>query len=158
MGITLDQTEIHDFLESAHTGILTTLRRDGFPVSLPTWFITLDGRIYVNTPSSSKKIERIRNDPRANFLVESGLRWTELKAVMFYGKLLEVEDAALQERVQSTIQVKYQNYRMERKSQPKSSRRRYAQGTLLCFEPIGDPISWDNAKLRLPSRVAKSRL
>ena len=112
----------------------------------------------MNTPSSSKKIERIRNDPRANFLVESGLRWPELKAVMFYGKLLEVEDAALQERVQSTIQVKYQNYRMERKSQPKSSRRRYAQGTLLCFEPIGDPISWDNAKLRLPSRVAKSRL
>ena len=72
MGIRLDEDEIRDFLEKGHTGILTTLLRDGFPVSLPTWFVADGGRLYLNTPAKTKKLARIRNDPRACFLVESG--------------------------------------------------------------------------------------
>jgi nitroimidazol reductase NimA-like FMN-containing flavoprotein (pyridoxamine 5'-phosphate oxidase superfamily) len=149
MGITLDRTEIQQFLEAGHTGILTTLRRDGFPVSLPTWFVAVDDRIYFSTPSRTKKLARIRHDPRASFLVETGLAWSELKAVMFYGRIAEVEDDELRTKVQSLLNQKYRAYRTQRKHQPEATRKHYSHATMLCFVPEGEPISWDNAKLRI---------
>ena len=72
MGVRLGEEEAWAELEHAHTGILTTLRRDGRPVSLPVWFAALDRRIYVRTPAKTRKVEHVRNDPRATFLVERG--------------------------------------------------------------------------------------
>ncbi len=149
MGITLDEDEIRDFLEAGHTGILTTLRRDGFPVSLPTWYVADGGRIYLNTPARTKKLARIRHDPRASFLVESGLAWAELKAVMRYGRIHEVEDEALRERIDRLLKEKYRAFRTQRAHQPSATRRHYAKGVMLCFVPEGDPVTWDNAKLRM---------
>lgn len=149
MGIRLDASEIDAHLAQGHTGILTTLRRDGFPVSLPTWYVADEGRIYLNTPSKAKKLARIRNDPRASFLVESGLAWAELEAVMLYGRISEVEDATLRARIDGLIKEKYRAFRTQRAHQPDATRRHYATGAMLCFKPEGDPISWNNAKLRL---------
>lgn len=149
MGIRLDEAEIRVFLEEGHTGILTTLRRDGFPVTLPTWYAADAGRIYLNTPAKAKKIARIRNDPRASFLVESGLTWAELKAVMLYGRLHEVEDGTLRARIDELLDEKYRAFRTQRASQPEATRRHYAKGVMLCFVPQGEPVTWDNAKLRM---------
>jgi nitroimidazol reductase NimA-like FMN-containing flavoprotein (pyridoxamine 5'-phosphate oxidase superfamily) len=151
VGITLDEAEIRAFLEQSHTGILTTLRRDGFPVSLPTWFAALEGRIYLNTPSKTKKLTRIRNDPRASFLVESGLAWRELKAVMFYGRVAEFAEGeeTLRAKVRALLDEKYRGFRTERRRQPDATRKHYSGGVMLCFEPEGEPISWDNSKLRM---------
>ena len=88
MGIQLNPDEMNEFLEKGHTGILTTLRRDGFPVTLPTFFVAHEGRIYFASPSKTKKMARIKHDPRASFLVEAGLAWAEFKAVMLYGRVL----------------------------------------------------------------------
>ena len=91
MGVRLSEDEAWAELEHAHTGILTTLRQDGRPVSLPVWFVARDRRIYVRTPAKTRKVEHVRNDPRATFLVERGEKWVELCAVMFYAdvELLE---------------------------------------------------------------------
>ena len=40
--IRMSDQEIWDFVRDAHTGVLTTLKADGSPVSLPTWFALLD--------------------------------------------------------------------------------------------------------------------
>ena len=81
MGVRLSDDEAWDYLAAGHTGILTTLRRDGWPVSLPLWYV-VDGRaIYVSTPVKSKKVTRIRHDDRGSFLVESGDAWVDLAAV-----------------------------------------------------------------------------
>ena len=130
---------------------MTTLRRDGFPVSLPTWFTTLDGKIYLTSPSNTKKIGRIRHDPRASFLVESGLAWAELKAVMLYGRIVEIEDESVRAEIQSLLDEKYRDFRTERKRQPDSARKRYSSSRTLCFLREGEPISWDNKKLRMRS-------
>jgi nitroimidazol reductase NimA-like FMN-containing flavoprotein (pyridoxamine 5'-phosphate oxidase superfamily) len=150
MGVRLDASEIDAYLAQGHTGILTTLRRDGFPVSLPTWYVADSGRVYLNTPSKTKKLVRIRRDPRASFLVESGLAWAELEAVMLYGQVSEVEDETLRARIDGLLKDKYRAFRTQRAGQPDATRRHYSSGVMLCFEPEGDPISWDNAKLRLP--------
>ena len=49
-------------IASAHTGILTTLRRDGMPIALPVWFVAEDRTVAIMTPASTKKIPRVRNE------------------------------------------------------------------------------------------------
>ena len=149
MGVRLNADEVSSFLEQAHTAILTTLRRDGFPVALPTWFVTHEGRIYFASAAKTKKMARIWHDSRASFLVESGLAWAELKAVMLYGQVSVVEDEGLCARVADLLDDKYIAFRTASVKQPKATQNHYAAIATLCFEPEGEPISWDNAKLQL---------
>ena len=148
MGVRLSADEINEFLEKGHTGILTTLRRDGFPVTLPTFFVAHEGRIYFSTPVQTKKMARIKNDPRASFLVETGLAWAELKAVMLYGRVSIVEDKDLLARISGLLEEKYRAYQTPNEDKPKAAQKHYAAMATLCFEPEGDPISWDNAKIK----------
>jgi PPOX class probable F420-dependent enzyme len=61
--------EIEQFLASPRLGMLTTLREDGSPVTLPVWF-EWDGRtVRVFTSAGSGKVRRIERDPRATLLV-----------------------------------------------------------------------------------------
>jgi len=149
MGVELAADEISDFLEKGHTGILTTLRRDGFPVTLPTFYVWHEGSIYFSTPVQTKKIARIKNDPRASFLVESGLAWAELKAVMLYGRVTFVEDDSLCARVADLLDDKYRAFATPDSKKPESAQKHYATIATLCFNSEGEPISWDNAKMRL---------
>lgn len=149
MGVKLNSEEITEYLEKGHTGIVTTLRRDGFPVTLPTYYIAHEGLIYFATPVQTKKMARIKNDPRASFLVESGLAWAELKAVMLYGRISIVEDEDLRGRVRGLIDDKYSAFRTPDTNKPEAAQKYYANVATLCFEPEGEPISWDNAKMKL---------
>lgn len=149
MGVRLNQEEMSEFLKKGHNGILTTLRRDGFPVTLPVFFVLHDERIYFSTPVQTKKVARIRNDPRASFLVETGLAWAELKAVMLYGRVSEVENEALCSQIADQLDDKYKAFRTLDANKPKASQKHYANIATFCFEPEGKPISWDNTKLKL---------
>ena len=91
MSIRLSEEEAWAELERAHTGIFTTLQRNGWPISLPMWFVALERHIYLRTPAQSKKLARIRHDSRGNFLVERGERWKELCAVMMRVQVERVE-------------------------------------------------------------------
>ena len=93
--VRLSPDEAWGIIEHAHTGIFTSLRRDGTPVALPVWFVSLDRRIYVSGPAGSKKFARVRRDPRVSFLVESGTRWAELVAVHLSGDAHRLTDAAI---------------------------------------------------------------
>ena len=54
--------------------VITTLRRDGQPVAMATWYLWDDGRLLVNMDEGRKRLEHIRNDPRVSLdvLDESG--------------------------------------------------------------------------------------
>ena len=82
MGVRLSEDEAWEMLANSHTGIITTLRRDGWPVSLPMWFAVVDRKIYMRTLAASKKALRIKRDQRACFMVESGEAWKDLAAVV----------------------------------------------------------------------------
>ena len=96
MSVRLAPDEAWSVVEAAHTGILTTLRADGRPVALPVWFVVLDRTVCMSAPTRTKKVARIRHDPRASFLVESGERWAELEAVHLDGRVEIVEDPAVE--------------------------------------------------------------
>jgi PPOX class probable F420-dependent enzyme len=150
MGIRLTDEEIWSFLETVHTGIFTTLRRDGAPISLPMWFVALDRAVYLSTLKGSKKAARLRRDPRVAFLAETGVRWAELKAVQFVGTAEVVTDAEAKARVAAAFDAKYRAFRTPREQQPRATREHYsAEGVTLRIAPEGRILSWDNAKLRL---------
>src|SRR3954454_11070670 len=106
----MTEDEIWAFVTDAPTGILTTLRRDGVPVAMPLWFACLDRTIYMQT--RGKKLQRIAHDPRASFLVETGHRWVDLKAVHFTGtaELVDLEPE-LARRFRTEIDRKYDGLR-----------------------------------------------
>jgi nitroimidazol reductase NimA-like FMN-containing flavoprotein (pyridoxamine 5'-phosphate oxidase superfamily) len=135
-------------IEHSHTGVLTTLRRDGAPISLPVWFVALDRKIYVSTPGTSKKVARVVHDERASFLVESGERWVDLKAVHLTGRAILVDDPEITERIREASDAKYRAFRMVSETMPSGTRKHYAQtSALICLEPDERIVSWENAKL-----------
>ena len=150
--VRLDDDEAWAFLEAGHTGILTSLRRDGFPVALPVWFVVLDRIVYVGGPAATKKFARMRRDPRVSFLVEQGLAWRELKAVQINGRAFFVEDDALRERVEALIDEKYAAFRTDRSTLPAPVAARYAAKRLVVgIEREGRILSWDNARIAPPA-------
>ena len=86
----MTEHEIWSTLTDGHTGIFTTLRRDGMPIAMPMWYVVVDRCVYMQT--RGKKLQRLRNDDRASFLVETGLRWAELVAVHLTGRCEQLDE------------------------------------------------------------------
>lgn len=150
MGIRLTEDEAWDVVESAHTGIVTTLRRDGMPIALPVWFAVDDRAIVLMTPATTKKIARVRRDPRASFLVESGEKYVELRGVHFTGRIEIVDDAGDRARIEAAVNAKYAAFRPAAGALPAKAQAFYAQQACLRFVPDGRILTWDNARLGLP--------
>jgi hypothetical protein len=143
----LSDDEIWEYVTDAHTGVMTTLRRDGTPIAMPLWFAVVDRAIYVHT--RGKKLARLAHDPRASFLVESGEQWVDLKAVHFTGRaaLVELEPDLLQ-RVEAETARKYDAYRLPASDMPAATAEHYASTMRwVRFVPDGRVLSWDNRKL-----------
>ena len=136
-------------LERSHTGILTTLKADGTPVALPVWFVALERTVCFSTPSRTKKVARVRRDPRASFLVESGERWAELRAVHLTGRVEEVHDQRMLARIDEAMDQKYSSFRTPAADMPEATRDHYAGRTFFRLVPDARVLTWDNRRLTL---------
>jgi nitroimidazol reductase NimA-like FMN-containing flavoprotein (pyridoxamine 5'-phosphate oxidase superfamily) len=150
MSVRLSVDEAWDFVAASSTAIVATLRRDGFPIALPVWFVVVDREVYFRTPSRSKKAIRVRHDNRAGVLVESGERWAELKAVFFPARATEVLDDGLHRHVLELLGEKYRGRRPSRSALPEATVRHYeAAEVIIRLSPEGKLLTWDNAKVSL---------
>jgi hypothetical protein len=157
MSIRLSEEEAWAELDRAHTGIFTTLQRDGWPISLPMWFVSFGRHIYLRTPSKAKKLARIRYDSRGNFLVERGERWQELCAVMMRVEVQRVDAGEEHDRAAAALAKKYSGFGVAAGKLTEATKRAYSDMVLLRLKPIGSAITWDNARIRLHSdAIAKS--
>ena len=144
----MNEDEIWAYVIDAPTGILTTLRRDGMPIALPLWYACLDRMIYMQT--RGKKLQRIAHDPRASFLVESGHRWVDLKAVHFTGRAELVDPSAeLADAFRTEIDRKYSSMRATGNEMPKATASYYQRALtgVVRFTPDDRVLNWDNAKI-----------
>jgi PPOX class probable F420-dependent enzyme len=150
VSVRLTTEEAWVLLRDAHTGIFTTLRRDGVPISLPVWFAVVDHDIFVRTPSRSKKVARVQHDARASFLVEAGERWADLRAVHLTGRAEIVETGDQRDRAGEELQRKYATFRTSRAHMPERTAAHYATSeALIRFRPDERTVSWDNRRLGL---------
>ncbi len=149
MSVRLSADEAWQTIEASHTGILTTLRADGSPITLPVWFVVMDRTICLSTPSRTKKIARVRHDPRASFLVESGQKWAELRAVHLSGLIEIVEDAPGPGLIAAAFERKYRDFQTSPVVMPADARAHYADRTFLRLRPHQRFLSWDNSRMEL---------
>jgi nitroimidazol reductase NimA-like FMN-containing flavoprotein (pyridoxamine 5'-phosphate oxidase superfamily) len=151
--VRLSRQEAWAVIRDSHTGIFTTLRRDGWPIALPVWFVTIDEAVYLGTPAQSKKVARLAHDSRASFMVESGERWAELSAVHLTGtaRLVDADDPVLAV-VERESSRKYDGFRTERTAMPKATAAHYDKRGAFAqirFTPDERILSWDNARLEV---------
>ncbi len=140
--------ETWDYLINGHTGILITLRKDGVPIAMPLWYAVVDKKVYVRT--RGKKVTRVKNDPRAAFLVESGEKWAELEAVHLTGKCHIIQPSAdLKARFDKEMERKYARFRTNPKVQAKETQEAYATAdwAFLEFTPDERILTWENSKV-----------
>lgn len=147
MGFRLTEDEAWDALAAAHTGLLTTLRRDGRPVTLPVWHVVIDRAIFVRTPARTKKLIRIGNDPRGHFVVETGRAWADLAAVTLAVRAEIVDDEALAARAVAAVDEKYAAHAAPTERLPDAVRETYADMRVVRLEPAGRLGSWNNRAL-----------
>jgi nitroimidazol reductase NimA-like FMN-containing flavoprotein (pyridoxamine 5'-phosphate oxidase superfamily) len=157
MSIRLSEEEAWAELARAHTGIFTTLTRDGWPISLPMWFAAVDRRIYLRTPSKSKKLARIRQDTRGNFLVERGERWRELCAVMLRVEVQRIEPGEEFDRAAEALVKKYAGFAESPGTLTDATRQHYSDMVMLRLTPVGPAITWDNARIRRRTDTASKK-
>jgi len=81
------------FLESGTTLIVTSLGKNGHPHSAPMWYFVDDGKVVFRSFSKSQKIVNLRRDPRITVLVERGVAYAELQAVLIEGTARLVDGA-----------------------------------------------------------------
>jgi predicted pyridoxine 5'-phosphate oxidase superfamily flavin-nucleotide-binding protein len=147
-GVRLAPEEAWEMVTKSHTGIYTTLKKDGTPIALPVWYVVLDNIIWMSTPERSKKVVRIGNNPRSSFLVESGELWRELKAVHLTGSsdMPEVSDE-LAKRIREAMDAKYGAFRTKTSAMPDSAKATYAKSVTIRFTPDERIVSWSNAQI-----------
>lgn len=157
--VRLEEAEAWAFLEAGHTGILTSLRRDGAPIALPVWYVVQDRSVFVGGPAVTKKFARMRRDPRVSFLVERGVAWRELAGVQINGRAEFVDDAAERARIHEALDRKYAAFRHDASTLPREVAQRYASERLVVgIRAEGRILSWDNAKLALGARAKETAM
>jgi PPOX class probable F420-dependent enzyme len=68
--------DVRAFLAKPNPAVIATVRRDGQPISVATWYLLEDdGRILVNMDEGRKRLDYLRNDPRVSLTVLADRNW-----------------------------------------------------------------------------------
>jgi PPOX class probable F420-dependent enzyme len=82
--------EIRAFLEAANPAVISTVRPDGQPVSVATWYLLDGDRILVNMDEARRRLEYLRNDPRVSLTALDEANWYTHVSVQ--GRVVEMRD------------------------------------------------------------------
>jgi PPOX class probable F420-dependent enzyme len=78
------------FLRKPNHAVIATVRPDGQPVSVPTWYLFEDGRILVNMDEGRRRLDYLREDPRVSLSVMDPDNW--ITHVSVQGRVAEMAD------------------------------------------------------------------
>lgn len=78
-------------LRKPNPSVITTLRSDGQPVSVATWYLWEDdGRVLVNMDAGRIRVRHIRNDPRVTLSVLDSESW--YTHISIIGRVADLRD------------------------------------------------------------------
>ena len=65
-----------ELLKAANPAVIASVRADGQPVSVATWYLLEDdGRILINMDAGRRRLSYLRHDPRVSLTVLSESNW-----------------------------------------------------------------------------------
>lgn len=82
--------EVSQLLAKPNPCVITTLRSDGQPVSVATWYLWENGRVLVNMDEGRKRLEYMRADPRVSLTILDEKSW--YTHVSLQGRVVALED------------------------------------------------------------------
>lgn len=82
--------DVKELLRKPNPAVMVTLRKDGQPVSVATWYLFENDRILVNLDASRKRLGHLRNDPRVSLTALAEGDWYTHVSVQ--GKVAELVD------------------------------------------------------------------
>jgi PPOX class probable F420-dependent enzyme len=86
---------VRELLARPNPAVITTLRPDGQPVSVATWYLMDGDRVLVNMDEGRKRLDYLRNDPRVSLTALAEGDW--YTHVSLQGRVVEMsEDVGLQ--------------------------------------------------------------
>ena len=77
-------------LAKPNPAVIATVRPDGQPVSVATWYLLDGDRILVNMDGGRKRLDYLRNDPRVTITALDAEDW--YTQVSLQGKVVEMRD------------------------------------------------------------------
>lgn len=82
--------DLRAFLAEPHPAVIATVRPDGQPVSVATWYLLDGDRVLVNMDAGRRRLAYLREDPRVSLTVIDGDDWYNHVSVQ--GKVVEWRD------------------------------------------------------------------
>jgi len=83
--------DVRDLLTKPNPAVITTLRSDGQPVSVATWYLLEDDdRVLVNMDHSRVRLQHLRRDPRVTLTALDEASW--YTHVSLIGRVTEMAD------------------------------------------------------------------
>ncbi len=82
--------ELSELLTKPNPSVITTVRPDGQPVSVATWYLWENGRVLVNMDEGRKRLDYLRTEPRVSLTVLDSADWHT--HVSMQGRVVELRD------------------------------------------------------------------
>lgn len=87
--------ELQALLREPNPAVMASLKPDGSPLSVATWYLWEDGRVLVNLDHTRARLDHLRHDPRVSLTVLDD-NW--YRHISLQGRVVEiVEDAGLED-------------------------------------------------------------
>ena len=80
--------ELQALLREPNPAVMASLKPDGGPLSVATWYLWEDGRVLVNLDHSRARLEHLRADPRVSLTVLDTDDW--YRHVSLRGRVAEI--------------------------------------------------------------------
>ena len=81
--------ELGEFLAQPNPAVIATLRHDGSPHTVATWYLWVNGRVLVNMDEGRRRLRHLRNDPRVSITVLGENAW--YRHVTIAGRAVSIE-------------------------------------------------------------------
>ena len=82
--------DVRALLERPNPAVITSVRPDGQPVSVATWYLMDGDRVFVNMDEGRKRLDYLRKDPRVSITVLDSHDW--YTHVSIQGRVVEMSD------------------------------------------------------------------
>ena len=83
-------TQQFEFLAKPNPSVMATLRKDGTPVTVATWYLLEGDRIRFNLDGSRVRLQHLKRDPRVSLTVLADGDW--YSHVSIQGRVVEIAD------------------------------------------------------------------
>jgi PPOX class probable F420-dependent enzyme len=82
--------DVDEFLARPNPAVVATLRPDGAPHTVPTWYDWEDGRILLNMDETRLRLGYMRRDPRVALTILDAESW--YRHISLLGRIVSIED------------------------------------------------------------------